>query len=597
MADSLEALKDSALDLKSSINTIKFIGEFYDSLIAAAYSGRRGLVQSFKKMSATFAGASGTLTQMVRIETELNRLQKERSKYSDEEYKKKIDNLTKQADALRKNDEVVSRFFTTFASFRRGINETLSDIYSMYKKTSDPFSKLYADLNKLGKIQKDVNAILTSSSGTIEDLRKGLLNLADLYDRAGKKEIANMFRDMANSAENLADTLEKLNWEKIDSSIISKHINDFVDVVENKATRSIRSFSSALRVDLNIAASQAGVLLESLGISVDSIKDPYAEAIDQVSTLIEKLEDQGKATDEAYKALEKLLDLQENYNKIIKEISKEGAEELILDITTFGAGKNVAEAQLARKLRNIEKQRKKLEEVGKKIYEANKAEFEKVFGSWEDFTRRLDEAQKNASEIVKRKWEETNDIIKSNYKSMLDDLKSYSEDVFFRFFKGEIRSLGDVFNGVMDIFRRTTARLFSDLLYNKLSSSLGLSTGKSGTLDKAFSLASIGGFLKSSWGKISKFLKFLPWFGDGGYVTSPTLAVVGEKEPEIILPESKLSHLLNQNQSIHNTFVIYAIDSQSFEEYVKRNPNAIIGVVSDALTRNTELAKTVRAVI
>ncbi len=35
-------------------------------------------------------------------------------------------------------------------------------------------------------------------------------------------------------------------------------------------------------------------------------------------------------------------------------------------------------------------------------------------------------------------------------------------------------------------------------------------------------------------------LTSVPQFGDGGYVDRPTLAVVGEKEPEYIIPKSKV---------------------------------------------------------
>ena len=35
----------------------------------------------------------------------------------------------------------------------------------------------------------------------------------------------------------------------------------------------------------------------------------------------------------------------------------------------------------------------------------------------------------------------------------------------------------------------------------------------------------------------------IPTFGDGGRVTKPTLAIVGEKEPETIVPDSKRNQM------------------------------------------------------
>jgi hypothetical protein len=41
----------------------------------------------------------------------------------------------------------------------------------------------------------------------------------------------------------------------------------------------------------------------------------------------------------------------------------------------------------------------------------------------------------------------------------------------------------------------------------------------------------------------------VPGLKDGGYVTSPTLAVVGEKAPEIVSPESKMREIFTQTRN------------------------------------------------
>ena len=43
----------------------------------------------------------------------------------------------------------------------------------------------------------------------------------------------------------------------------------------------------------------------------------------------------------------------------------------------------------------------------------------------------------------------------------------------------------------------------------------------------------------------------IPAFGDGAYVTKPTLAVIGEKEHEYAIPESKMNEITNNSKAIH----------------------------------------------
>ena len=57
----------------------------------------------------------------------------------------------------------------------------------------------------------------------------------------------------------------------------------------------------------------------------------------------------------------------------------------------------------------------------------------------------------------------------------------------------------------------------------------------------------------------------MPKYGDGGRVTQPTIALVGEKEPETIIPDSKLKNLGVTN---YNTFNIYGSNAEENAEEI-----------------------------
>lgn len=63
----------------------------------------------------------------------------------------------------------------------------------------------------------------------------------------------------------------------------------------------------------------------------------------------------------------------------------------------------------------------------------------------------------------------------------------------------------------------------------------------------------------------------LPFFGEGGRVTQPTLAIVGEKEPETIVPDSKRGQLGNVTYNVTFNVDGYSIkDDASFIEQMSR---------------------------
>lgn len=67
---------------------------------------------------------------------------------------------------------------------------------------------------------------------------------------------------------------------------------------------------------------------------------------------------------------------------------------------------------------------------------------------------------------------------------------------------------------------------------------------------------------------LSDYYSSLPKYGDGGRVTSPTLAIIGEKEPETVVPDSKKSefgsvHVENVTINVQGTFDLNSPEEQN----------------------------------
>lgn len=84
----------------------------------------------------------------------------------------------------------------------------------------------------------------------------------------------------------------------------------------------------------------------------------------------------------------------------------------------------------------------------------------------------------------------------------------------------------------------------------------------------------------------------------GGWVglNGPERALVGEREPELVVPASKLNQMGGNGggNTVQNYYYISAIDASSFAEFVARNPNSIVAVTSNAIQKNKQLRRTIK---
>jgi hypothetical protein len=72
----------------------------------------------------------------------------------------------------------------------------------------------------------------------------------------------------------------------------------------------------------------------------------------------------------------------------------------------------------------------------------------------------------------------------------------------------------------------------------------------------------------------------IPAFEKGGIVKKPTLSLIGEKEPEVIIPQSKLKEIFNQNNKDIQSSVNKEKISSSVEEFVKTGDIAMLPVIN-----------------
>jgi len=75
-------------------------------------------------------------------------------------------------------------------------------------------------------------------------------------------------------------------------------------------------------------------------------------------------------------------------------------------------------------------------------------------------------------------------------------------------------------------------------------------------------------------------------FAKGGLVTKPTLALIGEKEPEAVIPLSKM-----QEQPVTVNLTVNAIDAQSTAAFFQKNQSLVAATIQQAMTSNSPLRR------
>lgn len=166
--------------------------------------------------------------------------------------------------------------------------------------------------------------------------------------------------------------------------------------------------------------------------------------------------------------------------------------------------------------------------------------------------------------------------------------------------------------GVMQKFGQETSKVFSDLLIDGLDNKFQnarqiaysfvkdlrdmlIKAAMNQLIASIFSgfgggaTAVAGGGGGGIFGSIGGlFSKIIP-HAEGGVVTKPHVGLVGEAGPEAIIPLDKTNGLGG------DTYIyINAVDSASFNDMIRRNPDSIISVVQDSKSKNKSMRQALR---
>mgnify|MGYP001613388295 FL=1 len=76
-------------------------------------------------------------------------------------------------------------------------------------------------------------------------------------------------------------------------------------------------------------------------------------------------------------------------------------------------------------------------------------------------------------------------------------------------------------------------------------------------------------------------------------MNGPEIGLVGEIEPEMVTPLSKMGNM-GGTQTKNVYYFIQAVDPRSFAEIVASNPDAIVSVTERAIESNKKIRRTIR---
>ncbi len=202
---------------------------------------------------------------------------------------------------------------------------------------------------------------------------------------------------------------------------------------------------------------------------------------------------------------------------------------------------------------------------------------------------RYEKAERDKTNVFMKELEER--------KALQEDFANYMADNFTNAFMSVIdgtQTMKEAFADMaISMMRDATQMIIRMLILKAIMAAMGMGAG-GGMNTGAPAHIGAGGTTASGMAKGGAFSNgnLIP-FASGGVVSRPTIfpmargtGLMGEAGPEAIMP---LTRTASGNLGVeseggggdtHN-LTIYAMDSQSFTEFARRNPGAIVGVMSD----------------
>lgn len=226
-----------------------------------------------------------------------------------------------------------------------------------------------------------------------------------------------------------------------------------------------------------------------------------------------------------------------------------------------------------------------------------------VVALFDDFYKMQEEKMRLSNLGLKQQWEIQREYFRDNVNIMRSHFTAFIQDAF----GGKLRTareyfhafLQDIINAwikaqvemAMTQFVGGSRGSGGSLLGNIFSGALALFSRGASSMQtvqtaQVAPMASAGG---------STIVPVRP-HAKGGWagINGPEITLLGENEPELVIPASKMQEREPEGSITNVHYYIQAVDAQSFAELVSRNPDAIVAVTSKAIERNKGLRKTIR---
>ena len=202
-------------------------------------------------------------------------------------------------------------------------------------------------------------------------------------------------------------------------------------------------------------------------------------------------------------------------------------------------------------------------------------------------------------------------------KQSVGAMKSSFTSLFSDVFTGQIKTAKEYFRAfvtdILNIWSRAMAEMavaqimgskesggwVSTLVHAALSVAGGYATAKTsgggGTGGSTTAKTSGGGGTGANTASmLTSQGKSVGRYAAGGIAgrNGPELAIIGENEPEMVTPLSKMGVGGQQTKNVY--YYIQAIDPRSFSEIVTSNPDAIVAVTERAIESNKKIRRTIK---
>lgn len=175
----------------------------------------------------------------------------------------------------------------------------------------------------------------------------------------------------------------------------------------------------------------------------------------------------------------------------------------------------------------------------------------------------------------------------SIWKSLSENISSVWSENVTGMIKGTTKfkdAFSNMIKGIADAFISSVAKMISQWVL------FGSVTGNTGG-------TSFFGKSKSGWGGILGGILGLFGLQEGGIVTRPTPAIIGEAGPEAVIPlKGGKIPIEGGRGNIYNFYqtTVNAMDVKSFEEQVNRNPGCIINIIKKNVRARGEMRDIIR---